>query len=443
MISYPNSKPFHSKRDVKKVMDWKFKAFLLVVFFTAFPLFDVPGIGISITAPLVYLITIDLFLRPSRIGYSVRSGISCLAVLAGGIFISSLVTGLSDKEYGFNKTDFIFLVRYTYWLLTAFVTIKLVSKYPEIGEKIVRYSVWGTFCLVLCRWFEGVVWGKVGAWTDLRIISQNNYAFVFSTFGPMFISIFLMSKGRKKLFYGLMTVALWGAIFINGSRSGWITVSLAIIGFIGMRFIVSPFSVKTIARILIAIIVIIIISFISFKYMPQTAKESFMSRFSTMEDLDTDKSYQIRVLMRQKAMKIFKEHPVFGCGPARFKKTEVYLDIPKVLSYGGQETFMYRSAHNSFMQFLAETGFVGNVPFYFFIIFLALKGFHASVQLARINVNWPMGIYISFLTMSVHMWTISGLTNTHVWMMYGLVAAIIPLPRALRRANERVGGRAL
>ena len=412
---------------------------MLVIAFTALPLFDVPGIGISITAPLVYFIAIELLLGRSRKGINVQGWTLCLVVIGLGIFASSIMTGLSDNENGFTGKDTIYLIRYSYWLLASFVSMKLISKKPQLGMSVVKVAVWATFILVLCRWFEGIVWGKVGAWSHTKILTENAYAFIFSTFGAMFISLTLISKGRKRLIYSALTAVLWGAIFINGSRSCWITTTFSLCAFVGMRYLVNPLNIKTYIKVATALTLIIIAGLASFYYLPDSAKESFISRFSTFEKLDTDKSYQIRVLMQTKAKKIFAQSPVWGCGPARFKRTKVYLEIPKVLSYGGQEKFMYRSSHNSYLQFLAETGIVGNVPYYIFLFLLLFKGFFASIRMARRKIDWPMGVYIGFLTMSLHMWSISALTNTHVWVMYGMVAITISIDHAMKKAERREG----
>lgn len=433
MINYPNVNM--PRKHTKMMTSSAEKLFLLIVLFTTLPFIDIPFIGLSITAPLVYFLTLELIFRKSRKGVKVTGWILCLSSIAIGVFLSSFVTGFSDREAGFSKNDLVFLIRYTYWILTGYVTLKVMSKRPELGENVVRVAVAGAFILVLCRWFEGVFWGKVGAWSHTKILTENTYAFIFSTFGPMFIAMVIQVKGRKRLFYITALVLLWGAIFINGSRSCWITTAFALTAFIAFRYLVNPLNIKTYIKIAAAIIVLLVGLAVSFQYMPTSVKESFMARFSTMEDLENDKSYQIRVLMRQKAVKVFKEHPIFGCGPARFKQTDVYLDIPPVLRYGGQETFMRRSAHNSWLQFLAETGLVGNIPFYIFLFLITFKGFFSVIRLARQKINWPMGVYVGFLAMSIHMYTLSGITNTHVWMMYALVASLISLDKAIRRTS--------
>ena len=54
--------------------------------------------------------------------------------------------------------------------------------------------------------------------------------------------------------------------------------------------------------------------------------------------------------------------------------------------------------------------------------------------MARRGELWAIAIYVSFVTMSIHLWALSGLTNTGTWVVYGMVAGIIVIHR--RRLNQ-------
>jgi hypothetical protein len=56
---------------------------------------------------------------------------------------------------------------------------------------------------------------------------------------------------------------------------------------------------------------------------------------------------------------------------------------------------------------------------------LGVGGFGAALKLTLAGEGWAAPVYASLLGMSLHLWTISGLTGTAPWFVYGLAAAVI------------------
>jgi hypothetical protein len=44
-------------------------------------------------------------------------------------------------------------------------------------------------------------------------------------------------------------------------------------------------------------------------------------------------------------------------------------------------------------------------------------------------------VFAGFVTMSIHLWTLSGLTGTAPWFLYGMLAGVIELSRRARGLN--------
>ena len=153
-------------------------------------------------------------------------------------------------------------------------------------------------------------------------------------------------------------------------------------------------------------------------------RDPIVARFNTMDELDNDKSYQIRVLMNQKSMRLFQASPIIGVGAGRFTVSSTPLDIPAVLNYASQEHFDRKSAHNSYLSFLAENGLLGAIPFLVLLLVLSIGGSLAVFRGIRHDRYYLLAVLLGFMQMSVHMWAISSLTNTANWFMYGLAAAM-------------------
>jgi O-antigen ligase len=116
--------------------------------------------------------------------------------------------------------------------------------------------------------------------------------------------------------------------------------------------------------------------------------------------------------------------------------------MPLVLARRSDADFMRKSAHNSYLSFLAEGGVVAAVPLALLLGVLAVRGSHAAAKLNRRGEQWALGVYGGFIAMSVHFWVLSGLTGTHAWFVYGLLASTIYLASLARKQEAASMARA-
>jgi len=172
-------------------------------------------------------------------------------------------------------------------------------------------------------------------------------------------------------------------------------------------------------------------------------REAVLGRFSTLDNLDGDKSYMVREVMNQRSLKLFELSPWFGIGPGRYNSIYVPLELPLILAGKSEESFMRRSAHNSYLSFLAEGGVIGALPLTALLLFLATRGALAAIALNRQGERWALGVYASFIAMSVHFWALAGLTGTHAWYVYGLLVATIVLGNRAHQSTSGISVRQL
>jgi O-antigen ligase len=143
----------------------------------------------------------------------------------------------------------------------------------------------------------------------------------------------------------------------------------------------------------------------------------------------------MRLLMTRKGLKLFGDNPLFGAGIGRFATTEAVVEPPPTYRhiYSGRAA-PYKSAHNSYVGVLGETGLAGTLPFGFLVVLLAIAGLWASYRDARIGAYDTLAIYTAFIGMSVHFGSIMGITSTMPWIVYGMLAGSITGPAAKRTA---------
>jgi len=177
-------------------------------------------------------------------------------------------------------------------------------------------------------------------------------------------------------------------------------------------------------KLVVVFILLAALFFAGLTLAPKSMVDAISKRYSSFQNLKSDKPYVIRQLMIKKGWYLFQESPVIGIGPSRWRSESIPLELPDILRYAPQEYFDSKSSHNSYISFLAENGLIAALPFVALLIVLVFRGIKSSIFLARQQKYWAIGAYAGFTAMSVHMWALAGLTGTSTWVMYGLVGAI-------------------
>jgi O-antigen ligase len=357
-----------------------------------------------------------------------RGWIAMAAAIWIGVIISFLANGPWLQSREFQAAEVVCVIKYLYWLLVFLVTLYLASD-SFVQQRLACILGMGVIVLACLRGFEGLALGKVGAWTQTIFTSQNSYGVLFSAFAPFLFPAFLGGCLLRRAFAALgLALVLWASA-INGSRGSWVCIAVGLAVFCVLAFVSRPTrSLRVIPSVGFGAFAFVAVLMVS-----DGAREAVLSRFSTFNDLDADKSYMTRQVMNQRSLKLFQISPSFGVGPARYKEVYVPLEIPAVLAGHSDADFMKRSAHNSYLSFLAECGVVGSIPLAVLFIILLARGAFAAATLNRRGEYWALAVYASFVSMSIHFWILSGLTNTATWFLYGLVAATLRLASQSRK----------
>jgi hypothetical protein len=82
---------------------------------------------------------------------------------------------------------------------------------------------------------------------------------------------------------------------------------------------------------------------------------------------------------------------------------------------------------------------LGAASLFCLLAVLAWRGLWATLALARRGESWAIPVFTGFFTMSIHLWTLSGLTGTAPWFLYGMLAGVIES----RGCGSRDAGRRL
>ncbi len=403
---------------------WTVRVLLLTAAYVAIPWGDIPFLGISLSAPLVFLLALEVYLRPPAPWLSrYRRWILLALWMWAGIFISWVSNGLMSGGTRVDPAGVREVLYFAYWVLIVFpITAHLVAELGA-GRQIIQAMAVGVVLTAGLRWYEALAWGKIGAWTSPRLFSQNMYGFLFSTFAPAVLALLVDPNTRRRLWVAAGLLVVWSAAAINGSRGSWVALAAGVPAFLLLYLLVHP---KHYRR-----LIVIIFIFLGFAGLLVLAPEQVVSRvsqrYATFQRLEEDKTFLARQLMVQKGLRLFGQSPLVGVGPARWTREYVPLEIPPRLGGWAREAdYQRKSSHNSYVSLLAEAGLAGAIPFGLLLLVLLVRGYQAAMSLSRHHDQfWGLGVYLAFLTMSVHLWVLAGVTGTTTWTIYGMVAGMI------------------
>lgn len=109
------------------------RLFILFAVYTVLPFIEIPVVGLSLSAPLLYVLFLEVFLKARQKRRLGVKGWAGLAMLIGtGLFMSSIVNGFSSEGMNFGKSEAGILFYYFYWLFVFFTTVYLLALKPRV-----------------------------------------------------------------------------------------------------------------------------------------------------------------------------------------------------------------------------------------------------------------------------------------------------------------------
>ena len=402
--------------------------FYILSAYLVLPIFDIPLLGLSISAPIMFIVAVACVLKPLRPWFHAYRQWIFLAILIWvGVFFSTVLNGIVSFGLKIDSGGVATIIRYAYWLLVFVITSYFVSR-GEIMPRLSGLLGWSVFLLAVLRLGEALIFGRYGNFSQPRLLSQNNYGMQFSTFSPFLLIMVFQQRGWKRLLAIIANLLLWGAVAVNGSRGSWVSILIGLGICLAMFFFSKP---RKLFGLVFLLFLVLALTFVTVNIFPEISVV-VNNRFQSFQTLEEDKSVLIRELMVQKGLLLFEESPLIGVGGNRFRQSSASLEIPLGLSYETEAYFNRRSSHNSYIEFLAEFGLLGAIPYGLLLIILVVQGTKVTLVALRQNDVIPLAVLLSLIQMSTHLWAISALANTATWFVYGLIGAVIMSYRKIK-----------
>ncbi len=401
-------------------------------FLVAFPVFEIPTIGISVSFPVflwicfrvkIYyrkqLFVISSLVDKLMLAFVAMAGISILFAPATDIGGSALVI-----------RDFKSFLYLAYWFCVyAFFR----RWYSGIQIKRLSFSILiGALCSTLVILLGARVGGSfvIGPMK----ISQNDYALTAVACMGAGATFLLLS--RKGVYVLLYSVAMVYPMMVSDSRTG--IVIMIVQGSI-ISFLVWSDRRMQMRRLMVGggagVLLLFTVIATSIEYSPigrvlgswiRPHSENMALLIEDPEEVNNrDKSWLIRKVQIEKGINLFLEHPISGVGWGHFKYIRGDVDVKKhkYLHKKYDSYALGRSSHNSYIQVLAETGLLGFIPLILIqlsIIILVFRSLLCSHSIAEVL---PLGT--SLLGMGIYFWIISAITGALWYFIIGLFAGAL------------------
>jgi O-antigen ligase len=404
--------------NIQKQLGWLF-------FFLAWP---VLSIGVNITFFIFMFILYNLYAL-KRFGSPIK--INDFADKTIFFFIVwALFCSISQPYFPRNPgffNDFKFNIQHVYWMV-LFLFIK--NNFEKINFIVIgKYAFWGSVLLIFFFFLFQVQFNfGIGNFTSK--MGRNSFVYQLECLVPI-IMFFLINKSFR---FNLIVLSIYFLItLLTNGRAGTLIMFLYLLVFLIINQVVNFKGSLLIGSIIFFLFSFGLINSKGIGVALANTVRPFNDRIANLilqeddGDLDFDRSWIERQIHITKGLEIFELYPIKGIGLNHF----VYFDSDYStinlddyesngsirLNESTLEDLNSRSAHNSYIQILAETGFIG---LGLYLLFLLPILFFSLYYFSKFELSNSDLLLCGVILVSIHNWAISSYSSAITFALFGL-----------------------
>ena len=308
----------------------------------------------------------------------------------------------------------------------------LITLDDKLLNRALRWTVWsvvlvGVICVI------GMAKGYTAGFFDRFFFNEthkliasfknpNQLAGYLVLFLPVLWELLWASRGKKRIGYALLCLAILASVAASCSRAGIAVVALLAVGYsvwsLARRKYKQVLTLMSAGIVLIGVICLLVFSLGDvFESIP--AGDAFRSLFASSlcqgQVIDS-----FRVENWNNAIRLFQQFPVTGYGVGN-----VWID------YGYE-------IHNTYLSTLAEMGIIGGIALlalFGYIAFIAYQNVKIATRLRPTWTPYARGLFAGLVAYYIFATQHMMLRSRHLWLVFGLVVAM----NGLLRLTERKG----
>lgn len=275
----------------------------------------------------------------------------CLYVPLNAYFQSSVGTAIKEA------------IQYSEFLLLLLL-ISFVTRSPDNRKLFLNILFYGLGLVVLLTAFYHIAQGDL---VNYKMLNDPKYAFgLFALFASC-----MHLAGKRSAGYTILLGAALLLMVLSGERKGWVAFVAAVSSVVWFTQISGGIKRSWVSTLVTKGVPLLVVSGIGLLFLLQSSQTGRMYLYkqvntfgSLVERIDfeqgidyqdhTTVSDQTRLFLMIYSIETFREHPLFGIGPDQFKD-EIRWVAPT-------QRFV-TSPHNEYLNYAAETGLFGLLPY--------------------------------------------------------------------------------
>jgi O-antigen ligase len=404
--------------NIQKQLGWLF-------FFLAWP---VLSIGVNITFFIFIYILYNVYAL-KRFGSPIV--IKDFADKTIFFFIIwALFSSISQPYFSRNPgflADFKFNIQHVYWMVLFLFLKNNFNKIDLLN--IGKFTFLGSFFLIVFYLvFPGQINFGIGSFTSK--MGRNSFVYQIECIVPIAM-MFLINKSFKLNLLILFTYFI--VTLLTNGRAGTLIVFLYLFVFLLINKIVNFKASLLIGLFLFSLFSIGLFNTKGIGVALANTIRPFNDRIANLilqeedGDLEFDRSWIERQIHISKGLEIFELYPIKGVGLNHFMFYDTDYSTVNLSDYEIDgivrfdevtlEELNSRSAHNSYIQLLAETGFIG-LGLYLLFLFPILSFsiyFFSKFELSNSDL-----LLCGVILISIHNWAISSYSSAITFALFGL-----------------------
>ncbi|MGC8971485.1 MAG: O-antigen ligase family protein [bacterium] len=347
------------------------------------------GLGGGTLSFIIYIISRFFILKSWRFKFDIYPVF---------ITISFLLSATFSSHRNFSLGSFvIFLLLYITYL---FLRKKELDR--EDTTKVLDYFNFGATLLA----FGGIIgYLYKGVYADTPFLGKNGIGTILATAIPI-TQLSIVSK--SEIYYLIFFIFITSGLILSMSQGAWVGLALG-------EILLLIFGGKKIRKSIGVLALFTIISLAIFSIHSLLTGNSLLSFFHTRLDLNSTSKIE-RIYIWKSSIKMFLDHPITGIGIGTFPLVYPNYKLPEA-----HEVSM-SFAHNLILNLLVETGILGFLSFFAFVISLYKKG----LRLYKKTQDDLTLILLSSLTAYLGHQLFDGtIWSLHIGLIFWFMGAII------------------
>ena len=249
----------------------------------------------------------------------------------------------------------------------------------------------------------------------------NALAITLVTALPLTVLLFGGGTTKFRLFVLGMSALNVSTMILTGSRTGFMCLLMLMVVFTITRkkaILIAPLMAMLVLGIWLA--------------MPTEYKK----RYTTVEDLKNDESYQNRIISWKSGLHMFEDYPLTGVGMGNFPYAngEKYWPIKNGIR-------VWLQPHSLYVQMIAETGLLGTISWWIFLLSMIATNVRTRKQLKDTSApgwmkKFPAAAGFSTLALLVCGYS-AHMLYRHTWYELGAMTAALALIAAKEREQQQ------